>query len=113
MELSRVEIAEMLRHWIETGDVACKRDLPFGYGKINRAIGKNELFQSSFEELVFRNERYRDMLEAWKSDGRVMDLAMVKASTRYTTAYAVNVACANGKMLRFPDFGKSKILYIK
>lgn len=113
MELSREDIANILRRRKEEGRIMSKRELQMNYGKVNRAIGKGELYQSSFEALVCTDVETRDLLEEWHSEGRVMDMAMIKARTMYTTAYAVNIACANGDMLRFPDFGKSKVLYIK
>ena len=41
-----------------------------------------------------------------------MDLLQVQNKTGLITKYAVDKACAEGEMLKFAGFGKSKPLYI-
>lgn len=102
----------MLRQWIQEGVLKSKAGIGMSYAAINKAISKGELYQTSFASIVCTNEQTRDKFEALVQQRRIMDGTTIKVFTNLNTLYAINIACANGKMLRFPDLGNSSVLYI-
>ena len=110
--LSKEEIAEKLRNAIADGVLVSRKSLGVPYPEVNRMIAKGELFVTSCESVLARTEWARDEFEKWVSERRVMDTNMVRVHKGLLTLYAINKECADGKMLRFPDFGRMCPLFI-
>jgi hypothetical protein len=110
--MSRNEIAFLLRQLIAAGRVSSKAGLGKDYTAINRMVARGELFQTSYRSVVCRDAEARDRFEQLVRQGRVLDGTAVRVQKGYLTLYAVNMACASGEMLRFPDLGHGSVLYI-
>lgn len=110
--MNRNEIAFLLRQMIMAGKLKGKAATGLSYSVINKAIAKRELFPTSFSSIVCTDEATRDKFEGLVQQKRIMDGAAVKIQKKLLTLYAINMACANGEMLRFPDLGNSAVLYI-
>ena len=110
--MNRNEIAMMLRQWILAGKLKSKASLDISYGAINKAIADGKLFPTSFASIVCGDEFTRDKFENLVQQRRIMDGTTVKVYKKLNTLYSINMACANGDMLRFPDLGNSSVLYI-
>lgn len=110
--MNRNEIAFLLRQWMTAGKLKSKASLDMSYGAINKAIAEKTLFPTSFASIVCTDESVRDKFEGLVQQKRIMDGTSVKINKKLLTLYAINMACANGEMLRFPDLGNSSVIYI-
>lgn len=106
------EIAVRLRNRIADGELVSRKGTGMDYAEINRRIARGELLVTSCESVLARTEEARDEFEGWVSERRVMDTNMVRVHKGLLTLYAINKECADGKMLRFPDFGRMCPLFI-
>lgn len=109
---SREEIASILRNMIADGSLVSKVGTGLPYPEICRRIAKGEYLVTSCESVLATDRASRDLFEEWISEHRVMDSNMVRVHKDLPTLYAINKECADGKMLRFPDFGKMCPLFI-
>lgn len=110
--MTREEIRNRLDEWAESGLLCSKRGTGFDYTAIKRMIGTGELYATSYENIVARSEEVRDEFEGYVRDGQIMNAAAVMARTGLTTAYRINLACAEGQLLRFAKLGNGAVLYI-
>lgn len=110
--MTREEIRTKLDEWAESGLLCSKRSTGFDYTAIKRMIGSCELYATSYENVVARSKDVRDIFEKWVSEGRVLNTTGVMARTGLTTAYKINLACAEGELLRFSKLGNGAILFI-
>lgn len=110
--MNRNEIAFLLRQMIASGKLMSKSSTGLSYSVINKKISQKELFPTSFQSIVCTDEAARDKFEALVAQKRILDGAGVKLTKKILTLYAINIACANGEMLRFADLGNSAVLYI-
>lgn len=111
--MTKEEIKSLLGEWSERGLLCSKRSTGLDYSAIKRAIGRGELFATSFENVIARTAEVRDEFEGLIREDRVMNTASVMARTPLTTSYKINIACADGEMLRFSKLGNAAVLYIK
>lgn len=110
--MNRNEIAWQLRQWIAGGLLKSKKATGLTYAAINKAIASGELLPTSFEGIVATDKTIRDKFEGLVNQRRILDGKSIKVHKGLLTLYAINLSCANGELLRFPDFGKSNPLYI-
>lgn len=110
--MSRNEIASMLRLMLMQGRISSKVATGLNYGAVNKAIAEGRLFQTSFASIVCSDAETRDVFEDFVRKGRIMDVTAVKVQMGLLTQYAITKAAADGRFLRFPDFGNSCVLYI-
>lgn len=110
--MTRNEIASLLRQWMLAGKIKSKASMDMSYGSINKAIAEGSLFPTTFASIVCKDEAIRDKFESLVQQRRIMDGTTVKVYKGLKTLYSINMACANGEMLRFPDLGNSSVLYI-
>lgn len=110
--MSRNEIAFMLRQWLADGRLIGKKASGLSYAAINKMIASGEFLATSFEGIVAKDAAVRDRFEALVTQKRIMDSKGVKLNKGLLTLYAINISCANGELLRFPDLGHSVVLYI-
>lgn len=109
---SRDEIAFDLRKMIADGRLVSKIGTGLSYPEINRRIARGEFLVTSCESVLATSRESRVIFEQWVQEHRVMDTNMVRVHKDLPTLYAINKECADGKMLRFPDFGKMCPLFI-
>lgn len=112
MKKSRDEIALDLRKMIAEGSLVSKVGTGLPYPEINRRIAKGEYLVTSCESVLATSREVREIFEGWIDEHRVMDTNMVRVHKDLPTLYAINKECADGRMLRFPDFGKMCPLFI-
>lgn len=112
MRLSRDEIVTALRQMIADGELISKTSSGLSYPEINRRIAKGEFLVTSCESVLATTPIAKSEFEEWIRDHRVMDAHMVRLHKNLLTLYAINKECADGKMLRFPDFGRMCPLFI-
>lgn len=112
MKLSRDEILAALRQMIADGELVSKANCGFSYPEINRKIAKGEFFVTSCASVLATTMIAKDEFEDWIQDHRVMDANMVRVHKNLLTLYAINKECAEGRMVRFSDFGKMCPLFI-
>lgn len=110
--MNRNEIAFLLRQFIAEGKMVSKASMGIPYSAINKMIAEEKLFPSSYSSIVFTNEAARDRFEGLVAQKRILDGVAMRVSKKLLTLYSINIACANGDMLRFPDLGNSAVLYI-
>lgn len=109
----REEIKNRLSSWVDEGLLCSKRSTGIDYASIKRAIARGELFATSFDNVVTRDIDVRDAFERLVIDGRLMNASSVMARTGLTSAYKINLACADGDMVRFGKLGNGCVLFIK
>lgn len=110
--MTRFEIKDLLQDFINEGKLMSKKGTGTDYATIKRRLAKGELLVTYYEEIVATDEDARSKFAELVKEGRVMDLLQVQNKTGLITKYAVDKACAEGEMLKFAGFGKSKPLYI-
>ena len=110
--MTRFEIRDLLQGYIADGKLMTKKGTGTDYATIKRRLAKGELLVTHYEEIVATDEDARNRFAELVMDGRVMDLLQVQNKTGLITKYAIDKACAEGEMLKFTGFGKSKPLYI-
>lgn len=98
--------------WIKEGKLMSKKSTGLSYAGINKAIAKGDFLPTSYESIVATDKEARDKFETLVNQKRILDGNAVKVNKGLMTLYAINIACANGDMLRFSDFGHSIPLYI-
>ena len=110
--MTRFEIRDLLQDFINEGKLMSKKGTGTDYATIKRRLAKGELLVTYYEELVATDEDARSKFAELVKQGRIMDLLQVQNKTGLITKYAIDKACAEGEMLKFTGFGKSKPLYI-
>lgn len=110
--MTRFEIKDLLQGYIDDGKLMTKKSAGVDYATIKRRLAKGLLLVTYYEEIVATDEDARNRFAELVKEGRVMDLLQVQNKTGLITKYAVDKACAEGEMLKFAGFGKSKPLYI-
>jgi hypothetical protein len=110
--MTRFEIKDLLQGFIDDGKLMTKKSVGTDYATIKRRLAKGDLLVTYYEEIVATDEDARKRFAELVKEGRVMDLLQVQNKTGLITKYAVDKACAEGEMLKFAGFGKSKPLYI-
>lgn len=110
--MTRFEIRDLLQGYITDGKLMSKKGVGTDYATIKRRLAKGELLVTYYEEIVATDEVARSRFAELVKEGRVMDLLQVQNKTGLITKYAIDKACAEGEMLKFAGFGKSKPLYI-
>lgn len=110
--MTRFEIKDLLQGFIDNGKLMTKKSVGTDYATIKRRLAKGELLVTYYEEIVATDEDARNLFAELVKEGRVMDLLQVQNKTGLITKYAIDKACAEGEMLKFAGFGKSKPLYI-
>ena len=110
--MTRFEIRDLLQGFINDGKLVTKKNTGTDYATINRRLANGKLFVTVYEELVATDEDARSKFAELVKQGRIMDLLQVQNKTGLITKYSIDKACAEGEMLKFTGFGKSKPLYI-
>ena len=110
--MTRFEIRDLLQGFINDGKLLTKKNTGTDYATINRRLSNGKLLVTVYEELVATDEDARSKFAELVKQGRIMDLLQVQNKTGLITKYAIDKACAEGEMLKFTGFGKSKPLYI-
>ena len=110
--MTRFEIKDLLQGFIDDGKLMTKKSVGTDYATIKRRLAKGDLLVTYYEEIVATDEDARKRFAELVKEGRVMDLLQVQNKTGLITKYSVDKACAEGEMLKFAGFGKSKPLYI-
>ena len=110
--MTRFEIRDLLQGYIADGKLLTKKNTGTDYATINRRLANGKLLVTVYEELVATDEDARSKFAELVKQGRIMDLLQVQNKTGLITKYAIDKACAEGEMLKFTGFGKSKPLYI-
>ena len=110
--MTRFEIRDLLQGFINDGKLMTKKNTGTDYATINRRLANGKLRVTVYEELVATDEDARSKFAELVKQGRIMDLLQVQNKTGLITKYAIDKACAEGEMLKFTGFGKSKPLYI-
>lgn len=110
--MTRFDIKDLLQGFIDDGKLMTKKSVGTDYATIKRRLAKGDLLVTYYEEIVATDENARNRFAELVKEGRVMDLLQVQNKTGLITKYAVDKACAEGEMLKFAGFGKSKPLYI-
>ena len=110
--MTRFEIRDLLQGFINDGKLLTKKNTGTDYATINRRLANGKLLVTVYEELVSTDEDARSKFAELVKQGRIMDLLQVQNKTGLITKYAIDKACAEGEMLKFTGFGKSKPLYI-
>src|SRR5574344_168406 len=110
--MSKEQIAFLLRRWIQDGVIVTKRSTGLPAGQINKKFAEREYFASVFKSIVVQDERVRDELEALIAQHRVLDINACRIHTNLLTLYQVNIAAANGEIIRIPDLGGKVTLYV-
>ena len=110
--MTRFEIRDLLQGFINDGTLMTKKNPGTDYATINRRLANGKLLVTVYEELVATDEDARSKFAELVKQGRIMDLLQVQNKTGLITKYAIDKACAEGEMLKFTGFGKSKPLYI-
>lgn len=110
--MTRFEIRDLLQGFINDGKLMTKKNTGTDYATINRRLANGKLLVTVYEELVATDEDARSKFAELVKHGRIMDLLQVQNKTGLITKYAIDKACAEGEMLKFTGFGKSKPLYI-
>lgn len=112
--MERLEIVNQLREYIKEGKLLSKARNGAYYHGFDRAINRKELFATRLKSVVATELEASDWLNALIKEDRIMESTVVKCVDRSITSdHLIKKACMRGDMVKFDEFGKGCVLYIK
>jgi hypothetical protein len=112
--MERFEIVKQLREYIQQGRLLSKAQNGAYYHGFDRMINRKELFATRLRSIVATDIDASDWFNELIKSDRIMDSSVVKSIHRdITSDHLINKACMRGEMIKFDEFGKGCILYIK
>ena len=110
--MSKEQIVFLLRRWIKDGSIVTKRSTGLTAGQINKKFADKEYFATAYKSIIAKDERVRDEFEELVAQHKILDLNACRIHLNLLTLYQVNIAAANGDIVRVPDLGGKVTLYV-
>lgn len=112
--MDRHEIVKQLREYVSQGVLLSKAQNGAYYHGFDRSINRGELFATRLKSVVSKTLEASEWLNALIKDDIVMESVVVKCVHRELTSdHLIQKACMRGEMIKFDEFGKGCVLYIK
>ncbi len=111
--MTKQEIAQQLKQWIDDGKIMSKKQTGKTYAEVARRIKKGFYFVTRVKSIITTDEETQEAFNAMHERKELFWFFVLQLEyEQYKTLYSANMAAANGEFLRFNGFGNIP-LFIK